>query len=277
MNAIQLFAQIREKAGYLCIGLDTDYNKLPKFILEKEYPVFEFNKKIIKATADIAVAYKLNLAFYESLGVAGWMSMEMTVNYIRSHFPEIFLIADAKRGDIGNTSKLYASAFFHNLDFDAVTVAPYMGRDSVQPFLDYQDKWVILLALTSNDGAEDFQMLKTFNRRNYLFEQVIKTSKTWGNTNNLMYVTGATRPEWIKKIRKIIPDNFLLVPGIGAQGGDLEKVSEYGLNRHGGLLVNASRSIIYANITNKYDQFAREKALEIQKEMQTHLKRKKLL
>jgi len=277
MNAIQLFAQIREKAGYLCIGLDTDYNKLPKFILEKEYPVFEFNKKIIKATADIAVAYKLNLAFYESLGVAGWMSMEMTVNYIRSHYPEIFLIADAKRGDIGNTSKLYASAFFHNLDFDAVTVAPYMGRDSVQPFLDYQDKWVILLALTSNDGAEDFQMLKTFNRRNYLFEQVIKTSKTWGNTNNLMYVTGATRPEWIKKIRKIIPDNFLLVPGIGAQGGDLEKVSEYGLNRHGGLLVNASRSIIYANITNKYDQFAREKALEIQKEMQTHLKRKKLL
>jgi len=277
MNALQLFAQIREKEGYLCIGLDTDFNKLPKFILDKEYPVFEFNKRIIKATADITVAYKLNLAFYESLGVAGWMSLEMTVNYIRNHYPEIFLIADAKRGDIGNTSKLYASAFFHNLDFDAVTVAPYMGCDSVQPFLDYNDKWVVLLALTSNEGAEDFQMLKTDKHRNFLFEQVIKTSMSWGNINNMMYVVGATRPDWIKKIRKIIPDHFLLVPGIGAQGGNLGKVSDYGLNEHCGLLVNASRSVIFADITNKFDQAARNKALEIQQEMQIHLKRKKIL
>jgi len=277
MNANQLFAQIREKAGYLCIGLDTDYHSLPKFLLEKEYPVFEFNKRIIKATADIAVAYKLNLAFYESLGVAGWMSMELTVNYVRSHYPEIFLIADAKRGDIGNTSRMYASAFFHNLDFDAITVNPYMGRDSVIPFLEYQDKWIIILALTSNEGAEDFQMLKTNSRRNYLFEHVIKTSISWGSTDNIMYVAGATRPEWIKKIRKMIPQHFLLVPGIGAQGGNLEEVSEAGLNERCGLLVNASRSIIYADITNKFDDAARKKALEIQREMEIYLKRKKIL
>ena len=277
MNANQLFSQIREKAGFLCIGLDTDYNKIPKFLIEKEYPVFEFNKRIVDATADLAVAYKLNLAFYESLGVAGWMSLELTINYLRDHYPEIFLIADAKRGDIGNTSKMYASAFFHNLDFDAVTVAPYMGSDSVTPFLEYKDKWVILLALTSNKGAEDFQMLRIENNGDYLFEQVVKKSQNWGNTDNLMYVVGATRTEYIIKVRKIIPDHFLLVPGIGAQGGNLEEVAGYGLNERCGLLVNASRSIIYADITNNFAHTARQKALEIQKEMETYLKRKKLL
>lgn len=277
MDKRQLLTQIREKACYLCIGLDTDFNQLPKFLLEREYPLFEFNKKIIKATADIAVAYKLNLAFYESLGVAGWMSLEMTVSYIRRHYPEIFIIADAKRGDIGNTSKMYASAFFHNMDVDAITVAPYMGRDSVTPFLGYPHKWLILLGLTSNIGAEDFQMLKISGRKSYLFEYVIKTSMEWGTSENMMYVVGATRSEWIQRIRKIIPDHFLLIPGIGAQGGDLEEISKHGLTGHGGLLVNASRSIIYADVTNKFDYHAREKAVEIQKEMEFFLKKYKIL
>ena len=277
MDKRQLFAQIREKSGYLCVGLDTDFNQIPKFLLELEYPIFEFNKKIIDATADLTVAYKLNLAFYESLGVAGWMSFEMTVNYLRSHYPEIFIIADAKRGDIGNTSRMYASAFFHNMDVDAVTVAPYMGRDSVTPFLGYPQKWVILLGLTSNIGAEDFQMLKTGNQGIYLFEQVIQTSLEWGTDENMMYVVGATRAEYVKKIREIIPGHFLLIPGVGAQGGSLEEISEYGLNEYGGLLVNASRSIIYADVTNRFHEHARKKAFEIQKEMEFFLKKKKLL
>jgi len=277
MNARQLFNQIREKQSYLCIGLDTDYEKIPKILLDNEYPVFEFNKRIIKATADLAVAYKPNLAFYESLGAAGQMSLEMTVNYLRTHFPEIFIIADAKRGDIGNTSKMYASAFFSNFDFDAVTVAPYMGVDSVKPFLGHPDKWVILLALTSNPGAEDFQFQKLETTGEYLFEKVIRTSSQWGNTDNMMYVVGATKAEWLRKIRKIIPDHFLLIPGVGAQGGSLEEVSEAGMNSQCGLLVNASRSIIYADITSNFDEAARSEAMTIQKEMAGYLAKAKLV
>lgn len=277
MNSRQLYNQIREKGSYLCIGLDSDYNRIPKFLLDAEYPLLEFNKMIIKATADLAVAYKPNLAFYESLGTAGWMSLELTVNFIRAHYPEMFIIADAKRGDIGNTSKLYASAFYNHMDFDAVTVAPYMGRDSVIPFLQYNEKWVILLGLTSNEGAEDFQLLKVDGKKKYLFEQVLQTASDWGTQDNLMFVVGATRPAWMKKIRKIVPDHFLLVPGVGAQGGSLEDISMYGLNQMGGLLVNSSRAIIYADITNKFDQVAREKAVEMKAEMEIYLKKKKIL
>lgn len=277
MNARQLFNQIREKQSYLCVGLDTDIEKIPKFLLEMEYPVFEFNKRIIKATAELAVAYKPNMAFYESLGAAGQMSLEMTVNYIRTHFPEMFIIADAKRGDIGNTSKMYASAFFRNFDFDAVTVAPYMGADSVTPFLGYHEKWVILLALTSNAGAGDFQFQKLDGKHEYLFEKVIKTSRQWGTTDNMMYVVGATKAEWLKKIRKIIPDHFLLIPGVGAQGGSLEEVSRAGLNSQCGLLVNASRSIIYADITDKFDEAAHNAAREIKEKMAAYLSKAKLL
>lgn len=277
MNANQLFKQIKEKKSYLCVGLDTDYEKIPRFLLDAEYPVFEFNKRIIKATANLTVAYKPNLAFYESLGAAGQMSLEMTVNYIRTHYPEIFIIADAKRGDIGNTSKMYASAFFKSFDFDAVTVAPYMGSDSVLPFLGYQEKWVILLALTSNPGVDDFQLQKLAETKDFLFEHVLKTSREWGNTDNMMYVVGATKAEWIRRIRKIVPDHFLLVPGIGAQGGSLQEVSEAGLNSRGGLLVNASRSIIYADITDKFDEAAHAAARKIQEEMSVYLKSRGLL
>jgi len=277
MNASQLFKQIREKQSYLCVGLDTDYDKIPKILLDTDYPVFEFNKKIISATADLVIAYKPNLAFYESLGAAGQISLEMTVNYIRTHFPEIFIIADAKRGDIGNTSKMYASAFFRNFDFDAVTVAPYMGIDSVKPFLDYPDKWVILLALTSNEGAEDFQLQKLAGNDEYLFEKVLNSSRHWGNTDNMMYVVGATKAEWLIKVRKIVPDHFLLIPGVGAQGGSLKEVSEAAMNSQCGLLVNASRSIIYNDITSKFDEAAREAAIEIQKEMAGYLAKAKLL
>jgi orotidine-5'-phosphate decarboxylase len=277
MNASQLFKQIQEKQSYLCVGLDTDYEKIPKILLNNEYPLFEFNKRIIKATADLAVAYKPNMAFYESLGAAGQMSLEMTVNYIRTHFPEIFIIADAKRGDIGSTSKMYASAFFRNFDFDAVTVAPYMGSDSVKPFLEYSDKWVILLALTSNEGADDFQFQKLADKHEYLFEKVLSTSRNWGTTDNMMYVIGATKAEWLKKVRKIIPHHFLLIPGIGAQGGSLKEVSDSGMNSKCGLLVNASRSIIYADITDKFDEAAREETLKIQKEMSGYLKKAKLI
>ncbi len=277
MNARQLFNQIREKQSYLCIGLDTDFEKIPKTLLDCEYPVFEFNKLIIKATADLAIAYKPNLAFYESLGAAGQMSLEMTVNYIRSHFPEIFIIADAKRGDIGNTSRMYASAFFRNFDFDAVTVAPYMGIDSVKPFLEYPEKWVILLALTSNQGAEDFQLQRLAGNDEYLFEKVIRTSCLWGNTDNLMYVVGATKSDWLRSIRKIIPDHFLLIPGVGAQGGNLQEVSAAGMNTQCGLIINISRSIIYADISSKFDEAARAAAVEIQKEMAGYLSRAGLL
>lgn len=277
MNSRQLFNQIKTKESYLCIGLDTDFNRIPRILLDAEYPVFEFNKRIIDATSDLVIAYKPNLAFYESLGTAGWMSLELTINYMRSSYPDIFVIADAKRGDIGNTAKMYASAFYHNMDFDAVTVAPYMGSDSVKPFLQYNEKWVILLGLTSNSGSEDFQKKKLAGEDKFLFEQVLETAKSWGTTENLMFVVGATQSEWIKKVRKIVPDHFLLVPGVGAQGGSLKEISMKAMNKQCGLIVNSSRSIIYADITDKFDQVAREKALEIRNEMSQYLRKKKII
>lgn len=268
MNFEDIVKQIKKKKSFLCIGLDTDIHKIPKILMKEEYPVFEFNKAIIDATHDIAVAYKPNIAFYESLGAAGWISLELTVKYLHEKFPEIFLIADAKRGDIGNTSKMYASAYFSNLDFDAVTVAPYMGEDSVIPFLSFEDKWVILLALTSNKGANDFQFIAGQNNGLKLFEEVLTISQQWGNKNNMMYVVGATRAEMLADVRKFVPDHFLLVPGIGAQGGSLSEVAKYGMNNSCGLLVNSSRGIIYADGTNRFAQAAREKAIELQKEME---------
>jgi len=267
MNAEGLFRNIMKKRSFLCIGLDTE--------LSEVYPVFEFNKRIIDATADLCIAYKPNLAFYENLGAAGWMSLEMTVNYIREHYPDQFIIADAKRGDIGNTSRMYANAFFRNMGFDAVTVAPYMGSDSVTPFLEYTDHWVILLALTSNVGADDFQKLQTPDGGSF-FEEVLKKGTEWGDVNNLMYVVGATQAERLREIRNIVPEHFLLVPGIGAQGGDLKEVAANGMNDRCGLLVNASRSIIYADGTNHFDLAARDQALLVQKEMDKLLSEKGL-
>lgn len=277
MNSKHLLNQIRQKESYLCIGLDTDYNKIPKFLLEFEYPLFEFNKRIIKATSDIAIAYKPNLAFYESIGAAGWMSLELTVNYIKTNHPEIFVIADAKRGDIGNTSKMYASAFFNHMDFDAITVAPYMGSDSVIPFLQYDDKWVILLGLTSNEGSQDFQMQKLASKKRLLYEEVMLKATEWGNTDQLMFVVGATQSDRIKKLRKLIPNHFLLIPGVGAQGGNLKEISLKGMNSECGIIVNSSRSIIYADGTANFDKVARDKALEIRAEMSTYLKKKKII
>lgn len=267
MNSEQLFSNIKKKSSFLCVGLDTDYNKIPQTLLHKEYPLFEFNKRIIDATEDLVVAYKPNIAFYESLGAAGWMSLEMTVNYVRKNFPEIFLIADAKRGDIGNTSDMYARAFFTNLDFDAITLSPYMGRDSIQPYLDFPGKWSVVLGLTSNEGAEDFQQLPLSNNT-YLYEEVIKKVSTWGTTDNTMFVIGATQADQLRKVRKIIPDHFLLIPGVGAQGGSLEKVVLNGINDRCGLLVNVSRSIIYADVTNQFEISVRQKAIEIRDEME---------
>lgn len=277
MNSRHLLNQIKKKESYLCIGLDSDYNRIPKFLLDSEYPLFEFNKRIVDATADLAIAYKPNLAFYESLGVAGWMSLELTVNYIKTHHPEIFVIADAKRGDIGNTSRMYASAFFNNLDFDAVTVAPYMGKDSVSPFLGYPGKWVILLGLTSNEGSADFQMLKLAHEKKFLYEKVMEKATEWGSVDQLMFVVGATQSDQIKSIRKIIPKHFLLVPGVGAQGGSLKEISMKGLNEECGLIVNSSRGIIYADGTPDFDKVARKKAMEIKDEMATYLKKKKII
>lgn len=268
MTANQLFHQIKEKKSFLCVGLDTDLNKIPRMLLDFEYPIFEFNKQIVDATADFTIAYKPNLAFYEMHGAAGWISLEMTVNYIREKYPEIFIIADAKRGDIGNTSGMYAKAFFEKMDFDAVTVSPYMGSDSVIPFLEYKNKWVIILALTSNQGAEDFQYTKGKSSDKVLYEQVLQTSSVWGTTNNIMYVVGATKAEMLTKIRAVVPDHFLLVPGVGAQGGSLEDVAKYGFNSKCGLIVNSSRAIIYADCTNDFAKVAREKAKEMQEEME---------
>ncbi len=268
MNAEQLFEQIRRKRSFLCVGLDTDIQKIPRFLMDTTDPVFAFNKQIIDATADLCIAYKPNLAFYECLGVQGWTSLEKTVRYIRSQYPEMFIIADAKRGDIGNTSNMYAKAFFDHLDFDAVTVAPYMGEDSVKPFLTYLDKWVILLALTSNKGAADFQYIKSDENGDFLFESVIRKSKEWGSIDNLMYVVGATKAEKLSEIRKIIPDHFLLVPGIGAQGGSLQEVAKYGLNDQCGLIVNSSRSILYAGADEDFAKHSREVAEAVQVEME---------
>ena len=272
MNHQQLFEQIQKKRSFLCVGLDTDILLIPEYLIHTTDPIFSFNKEIIDATAKYTVAYKPNLAFYESLGSEGWESLEKTVNYVRSNYPEIFLIADAKRGDIGNTSNLYARAFFEKLNFDAVTVAPYMGEDSVKPFMTYEDKWVILLALTSNKGAADFQYLKDENSGNLLFESVLKTSQNWGTKENMMYVVGATKAEKLKEIRQIVPDHFLLVPGIGAQGGSLQEVAKNGMNSKCGLLVNSSRGIIYASNGDDFHEKAGDAAKEVQQEMEILLK-----
>jgi orotidine-5'-phosphate decarboxylase len=275
MNYNQLFEQIKAKKSFLCTGLDSEFEKLPKHLLKYNSPVFEFNKQIIDATAAYSVAYKPNLAFYESLGISGWQALEDTVKYIRSKYPEIFIIADAKRGDLGNTSKLYAKTFFESMDFDAVTVAPYMGEDSVTPFLSYKDKWVILLALTSNKGADDFQYFTETNTR--LFEQVLKKSQNWADKSAMMYVVGATRAEMLTDIRKIVPDHFLLVPGVGAQGGSLKEVTKYGMNEKCGLLVNSSRAIIFADSTENFAETAAVKAKEVQSEMCELLKNKGII
>lgn len=265
MTTTQLISEIRRKKSFLCIGLDSDIEKIPKFLLEKENPIFEFNKAIIDATHHLCVAYKPNTAFYEANGIKGWQSLAKTINYINENFPEIFTIADAKRGDIGNTSAMYARAFFDDLQFDSVTVAPYMGKDSVEPFLAFEDKHTILLALTSNEGAFDFQTLETDG--NSLYKKVLETSKTWRNSHNLMYVVGATKAEYLREIRKIVPDAFLLIPGVGAQGGSLQEVCKYGLNDSYGLLINSSRAIIYASSQLDFAEKAQEEALKIQQEM----------
>ena len=270
MNAEELFNNIKKKSSFLCVGLDTDFNKIPKALLDYEYPIFEFNKRIVDATEDLVVAYKPNLAFYESMGTAGWMSLEMTVNYIRKHFPEIFLIADAKRGDIGNTSMMYANAFFRNLDFDAVTLSPYMGRDSIQPYLEFKNKWSIILGLTSNEGSQDLQQLQTSEKK-FFYEEVLSKVKSWGTSDNTMFVIGATKADLFKSIRKIVPDHFLLVPGIGAQGGSLEEVFKNGHNNQCGLLVNVSRAIIYADVTSRFEISARQKAIDYRDQMETLL------
>ncbi len=275
MNQSTLFGNIVRKRSYLCIGLDSELEKIPSFLLKEKDPVFEFNKRIIDATHKYAVAYKPNSAFYECNGSKGWLTLESTVNYIKENYPDMFVIADAKRGDIGNTSKMYARAFLENMPFDAITVAPYMGEDSVTPFLTYEGKWVILLALTSNRGADDFQYHTEDGIK--LFQRVLTISGKWGTTDNLMYVVGATRAALVKDIRKLVPDHFLLVPGIGAQGGSLKEVSENGLNSKCGLLVNSSRGIIFADSTENFDKVAAEKAKELQEEMQKYLIEKGLI
>jgi len=269
MTKQELFENIQRKKSFLCVGLDTDVNKIPEHLFnESDDAIYEFNKAIIDATADLCVAYKPNLAFYESLGLQGWEVLERTVDYIRENYPDQFIIADAKRGDIGNTSAMYARTFFGNMDFDSVTVAPYMGEDSVTPFLTYENKWVTLLALTSNKGAYDFQFMKDAETGERLFEKVLKTSLTWGTDENLMYVVGATKAEMLTDIRAIVPEHFLLVPGIGAQGGSLQEVAKYGLTNTCGLLVNSSRQIIYASSEADYAKAARLEAEKVQAEME---------
>ena len=272
MTTQQLILQIQAKKSFLCIGLDTDLDKIPKHLLALDNPIFEFNKAIIDATHHLCVAYKPNIAFYEAYGLKGWQALKQTIDYINKKYPEIFTIADAKRGDIGNTSAMYAKAFFEDLQFDSVTVAPYMGKDSVEPFLNFKDKHTILLALTSNQGAFDFQTNVLQNKE--LYKQVLETSKTWDNAQNLMYVVGATKAEYFKEIRKIVPNSFLLVPGIGAQGGSLNDVCKYGLNDNVGLLINSSRAIIYASNQIDFVEKAQEEALKVQKEMEEILRKK---
>jgi len=275
MDYLKLFENIVKKHSFLCVGLDSDIEKIPAFLHNEKDPVFEFNKRIIDATHQYAVAYKPNIAFYECYGIKGWASLEATVSYIKEYYPDLFVIADAKRGDIGNTSKMYAKAFLENLPFDAITVAPYMGEDSVKPFLTYNDKWVILLALTSNKGADDFQYHDEDGIK--LFSRVLSVSKKWGTINNMMYVVGATRAETLTEIRKVIPDHFLLVPGVGAQGGSLEDVARYGMNNKCGLLVNSSRGIIFADNSENFDEVAGEKAKEMQLEMEKYLTKRNLI
>ena len=268
MKKEDLISQIKRKKSFLCIGLDTDINKIPKFLLDTDDPIFEFNKKIIDATNSYCVAYKPNIAFYESLGLNGWKALEKTINYINSYYPEIFTIADAKRGDIGNTSSMYAKAYFETLNFDSITINPYMGKDSVEPFLEYQNKHTIILALTSNIGAFDFQTKNIADNSKKLYQEVIRTSTSWKNSNQLMYVVGATKASYLKEIRNIVPNNFLLIPGVGAQGGDLKEVCDNGLNDEVGLLINSSRSIIYASNDTNFDIDAAKNAKEIQSQME---------
>jgi len=275
MNHTDLFENIKRKKSFLCVGLDSEIEKIPLTLRKEKDPVFEFNRRIIDDTSQYSVAYKPNVAFYECYGAEGWKSLEKTVNYIKENYPDVFVIADAKRGDIGNTSKMYAKAFLENMPFDAITVAPYMGEDSVTPFLSYNGKWIVLLALTSNKGADDFQYHDEDGIR--LFERVLTVSQKWGTVNNIMYVVGATRAEMLKEIRRIVPDHFLLVPGIGAQGGSLEEVVKYGMNNKCGLLVNSSRGIIFADNSDNFDKVAGEKAQEIQSEMAKYLTERNLL
>ncbi len=272
MNKQQLFEHIKRKRSFLCVGLDTDIRKIPVHLLTEEDPIFAFNKAIIDATADLCIAYKPNLAFYESLGVKGWIAFEKTVKYLREAYPDQFIIADAKRGDIGNTSEMYARSFFDELDIDSVTVAPYMGEDSVKPFLIYPDKWVILLALTSNKGSRDFQLTADATGER-LFEKVLRKSQEWAGNEQMMYVVGATQGQAFEEIRRIVPDHFLLVPGVGTQGGSLAEVCKYGMNRHCGLIVNSSRAILYADHSERFAEAAREEATKVQQEMEQELKR----
>jgi len=271
MNKQEQIKQIKTKRSFLCVGLDSDIKKLPACVMNSDDPVYEFNKAIIDATAPYTVAYKPNLAFYEATGVKGWISLEKTIQYIKDNYPEIFIIADAKRGDIGNTSALYARSFFEEMKVDAITVAPYMGQDSVSPFLSYEGTWVIVLALTSNPGSHDFQLTKDENGE-MLFEKVLRTSQNWGSDQNMMYVVGATQGKSFENVRNIVPNHFLLVPGVGAQGGSLEEVCHYGMNNECGLLVNASRAIIFADNSDNFATVAGEKAKDYQLQMEEQLK-----
>lgn len=266
MNRKELIEQIRKKGSFLCVGLDTDIKKIPEHLLSCEDPIFEFNKAIIDATADYCVAYKPNVAFYESLGVTGWNALDKTVRYLRENYPDQFVIADAKRGDIGNTSSLYARAFFENLQVDALTVAPYMGEDSVKPFLAYEGKWVILLALTSNPGSRDFQFMAQPDGER-LFEMVLEKAQRWGNEDNLMFVVGATQGEMFADVRRVAPRSFLLVPGVGAQGGSLDEVAKWGMTTECGLLVNSSRGIIYASHGEDFAEVAAAEARKLRDHM----------
>lgn len=289
MNSYELFEQIKKKKSFLCVGLDSEMEKLPKHLLSFDDPIFEFNKQIIDATLPYTVAYKPNSAFYESMGSKGWVSLEKTIAYLKEKAPEVFAIADAKRGDIGNTSKMYAKAFFENMNFDAITVAPYMGVDSVSPFMEYKGKYIILLALTSNQGAADFQLSRqnlgegldflgikaTFRKR--LYERVLQKSSGWGDVDNMMFVVGATKAEYFTTVRTYVPDHFLLVPGVGAQGGSLQDVARAGMNAQCGLLVNSSRGIIFASKENDFAKRAGEEALKLQQEMEVLLREKNLI
>lgn len=276
MTKADLLKLIQQHKTYLSIGLDSDLEKIPGHLKSKVDPQFYFNKAIVDLTNDVCVAYKINTAFYEAQGNKGWRSLEKTAGYIREKYPEHLLIADAKRGDIGNTARMYAETFFSRLNFDAVTLSPFMGKDSIEPFLEYKDKWTILLGLTSNSGATDFQMLETTKNNRYLFEEVVETASKWGTPENMMFVAGATQTGYLQKIRDIVPDHFLLVPGVGAQGGNLEEVSRIGLTREGGLLVNASRSIIFSDNSKNFDVAARDQAIKLNRQMERLLTEKKV-
>ncbi len=275
MEEARIVNQIKSKRSFLCVGLDVDLEKIPEFLLKQEDPIFSFNKSIIDSTHKHCVAYKLNIAFYEAFGIKGWKSLEKTINYLNRNYSEIFTIADAKRGDIGNTSRMYAKSFFEQLNFDSITVNPYMGKDSVEPFLEYENKNTIILGLTSNEGSNDLQLRRTSD--NYVFMDLIKASKNWVNSKNLMYVVGATKTKYLEEIRDIIPDNFLLIPGIGAQGGNLKEVCEKTINKNVGIIVNSSRSIIYASSDKSFAEAAEKQAVTLQSQMEEILIQSKLV